>query len=63
MGTKIDPLDRDFTPSIDRINPSEGYVKGNVIIMSNRANTLKNNATAEELERVAAWMRIVIPHL
>lgn len=45
------------SPSVDRLKPSLGYVSGNVWIISNRANRLKNDATVEELERIAAWMR------
>lgn len=44
--------DYDYTPSIDRIDPKQGYVKGNVRIISNRANVLKNSATREELELI-----------
>ena len=43
------PMDR---PSLDRIDSSKGYVKGNVRVISHRANMLKNNATIEELELV-----------
>ena len=40
-------------PSIDRINSSKGYIKGNVMVISHRANILKNNATATELLTLA----------
>ena len=38
--------------SLDRIYPERGYVKGNVRVISARANLLKNDATIEELELV-----------
>ena len=44
------------SPSLDRIDCQQGYVRGNVIVMSFRANTLKNNATAAELKKVADWL-------
>ena len=45
------------SPSFDRIDPSKGYVKGNVQIVSWRANRIKNDGTAEEHEKIAAHMR------
>jgi hypothetical protein len=38
----------DSSPSIDRIDCNKGYVEGNVIWLSSRANRIKNSGTAEE---------------
>lgn len=43
--------------SLDRIIPEKGYVLGNVLVISHRANTLKMNATVEELEAVLNYLR------
>lgn len=39
-------------PSLDRIDPLRGYVKGNVRVISQRANLLKSNASELELSAV-----------
>lgn len=51
---------QDSSPSIDRIIPKLGYVRGNVVVISHRANRLKGDATYTELERIASWLRSVI---
>jgi len=42
-------------PSLDRTVPALGYVRGNVRVISHRANSLKNDATPEELAALAAY--------
>lgn len=37
------------SPTIDRIEPVKGYVRGNVWIISHKANTMKQNATLDQL--------------
>ena len=37
------------SPTLDRIDQSKGYIKGNVWVISFKANTMKNNASKEEL--------------
>lgn len=44
--------DSDLSLSLDRIDSSKGYVKGNVRTISNRANKLKNNMTITECELI-----------
>lgn len=44
-------------PSFDRVDPLLGYVRGNVHIISLRANTLKSNCrNPEELRAIAAYI-------
>jgi thymidylate synthase ThyX len=39
------------SPSVNRINPTLGYVKGNIEVISNKANSMLLNATSEELKK------------
>jgi hypothetical protein len=48
------------SPSLDKIIPSLGYVKGNVEFISSRANRLKNDATLEELEAIVNRLKTLV---
>lgn len=56
LGIPLVKRDKNAAPSLDRRIPALGYVKGNVAVISNRANTLKNNATLAELRALVAWL-------
>jgi hypothetical protein len=48
----------DDTPTIDRIDPARGYVRGNVAVISWLANRIKSDCAAPEVfEAIAAYMR------
>lgn len=50
----------DNSPSFDKIIPEKGYVKGNVQIISWRANRIKNDGTAEEHQKIADFLKSVL---
>lgn len=45
------------SPSIDRIDSSKGYVKGNIQVISWEANQLKKQMTHEAFSELAAFYR------
>ena len=43
------------SPSLDKINPTLGYVKDNVMWMCQRANSMKQDSSQDELKKFANW--------
>ena len=44
------------SPTLDRVIPSLGYVKGNIRVICHRANALKGDATLNELKLILKYM-------
>lgn len=50
----------DNSPTFDRIDSARGYVAGNVIVVSNKANRIKSNASVDEISRVVDFYRRLV---
>lgn len=48
--------ERYSAPSLDRVNPSIGYVKDNVRVISYRANQIKSDGSAKEHRLIAKYI-------
>lgn len=47
-------------PELDRIIPEKGYIQGNVVFISARANRIKYDASVEELEAILNWYKRIL---
>ena len=47
----------DNTPQVDRIIPLKGYIKGNIQVISGRANRIKNDGTLAEHEAIVKYLK------
>jgi len=60
LGIKLESgsiLERDNSPSLDRIIPDLGYVKGNVKIISFKANSLKRDGNISDFEKIILYIK------
>ena len=53
----------DGTPTIDRLIPTKGYTKGNIMVVSWRANRLKSDATLADMEALVAFYRPILSQM
>lgn len=54
--TRKKPASTWSSPSFDRIDPRQGYVAGNVVLVSHLANSIMNNCTSpDRVRQVADW--------
>jgi len=61
---KVNDVSRFDSPSLDRIIPELGYVKNNIMVISHKANSIKNSVTdPEDLMRVAIWLECELNNL
>ena len=51
------------SPSIDRIIPEKGYVPGNIIVVSNKANRIKTDATPDEIIKVGKFYQKLLKEI
>lgn len=59
LGIKLERGTKGFheaSPSLDQIIPGKGYIKGNVVVMSFRANRMKHDASLDELRKLLSFL-------
>lgn len=44
---------KSHAPSLDRIEPKKGYVKGNILVVCDIVNRLKSDASIEDLRKIS----------
>lgn len=54
LGAKVPTL---ASPTLDRIDNDNGYVPGNIWVISNLANIMKSKATVKELIKFSDWVQ------
>ena len=58
LGFKLDWKSSELkenSPSLDKFYPDLGYVKGNIQVISHKANTLKNDGSPDDWIKIAEW--------
>jgi hypothetical protein len=53
---KGSPGGRPASPALDRKDPTKGYTKENIWVVSHLANMMKSNASKDQLKLFASWI-------
>ncbi len=60
LGIKLDYFaegrPQDNSPSFDRVDCTKGYISGNVLIISNKANRIKSDGNVEDLRKILEYL-------
>ena len=60
LGIQIDKsytdLHKEHAPSLDKVIPEKGYVKGNVCVISRKANRMKQDLTLDSVELIKKYI-------
>jgi len=48
----------EMAPSLDRVDNSLGYIRGNIMVISRKANTLKSSASIDDIKKVLEYMQM-----
>ena len=54
MGFKMGKT-KSRAPSLDRIIPSEGYVRGNIVVVCDIVNRLKSDASLDNMKKILSF--------
>ena len=57
LGIELDLTgqNREHSPSLDRIDTTKGYIRGNVVVVSYRANSIKQDSDLDELKSLVTF--------
>lgn len=47
----------DCSYSLDRIDSTKGYIKDNIVVISMKANRMKNNGTSKEMQQLVEFYK------